>query len=53
MKTLLTDKYSTMKKGLLYGKKGDKVTVIETYHRAVIVEGKDGKRFSVKVEELI
>lgn len=37
-------------KGKVYGKKGDLITLISKYGKVLIVEGKDGNRFSVTVK---
>lgn len=48
---LLTDKYSCFK-SKLYGKAGDEISIIAEHGNVLIVEGKNGKRFSVCRENI-
>lgn len=49
---LKEDIYSTFNKGYLYGKKGEKVVLINTNAHVLIVEGKK-ERFPVTVDKVI
>jgi hypothetical protein len=49
---LRVDVYSSVKKGMLYGSKMDKVKVIELYTNVAIVE-LNGKKFSVFNDDLM
>lgn len=49
---LAEDKYSTMKRGYLYGKKGEPVTEISRSDKVLVVQGKK-ERFSVTTDQLI
>jgi predicted proteasome-type protease len=45
---LTTDIKSIVNKSKVYGKKGDKVTIISTHGHLSIVEGQDERRFTVE-----
>ena len=53
MPTLKVDKYSYGKDKTLYGKAGDKVTIISDNGNVLIVENKKKERFSVPKDALI
>jgi predicted proteasome-type protease len=45
---LAKDIHSVVNKAKVYGRKGDKVTVISTHGHLSIVEGPDERRFTVE-----
>lgn len=49
---LASDVANRMSKGQLYGKKGDKVKVIDENSPVVIVENEKGERFTTRLENL-
>ncbi len=49
---LKSDIESNVKAGVVYGLKGDKVTVVADYVNVMIVENQNSERFPVKKEEL-
>ena len=46
----LSEDVNGINKGKIYGKKGDLVTLISEYGKVLIVEDKNGDRFSVTIK---
>jgi hypothetical protein len=52
MPFLTDDIYSHVKKGFLYGSRGEQVTIVAIHGEVMIVENLKGNRYSVRQEKL-